>query len=595
MARIPFLFVLLLKYAHGLVQNGMSVLYDGDALHDPEGLVVNMAGTILYIAESGSGEITALDTDTLELAVLKDGLNRPEGLALNQEESRLYISTSNGPDLLSLDLNTLVLTTLYDGIELSKPKGIVVNSADTILYVADDKFNDGKVFSFDLTTSTLIQVAAVEDPNGLALNQAETLLYIAQESNHQLAILNLVTLQVQEVTHNPGSKDLILSIDEQSLYVTVYSGNPKVHSFDLLSFNYTVLHSETFPDNYYVFYGLALDKLGTSLFVGLNYQLDPTFGQIRRYTLATTCLDTDGSLTPKDCTAVGFPKRAAYNRTFCNWPGLPDCDDSLTCCTKCNSGFYPDEAWDAVTNKNACIECQGGQDYVCDSGAYRNGTRCDGFTELDTQTCSTCMNQGINYTCYYGEYLSGRLCDGLSTVDTQTCALCDNSNNQLEYVCGLGEYKDGYPCYGFETQDTQTCRSCSNGGKSYGTFSCPQGQFKGAICSGDDYLDTQVCLSCGNTVNSVYTCPPGDFISGQICPGTTYEDLQTCQVCSNGGTDYTCDVGWYKDGSPCTGGGTDDTQSCAPCGNGGANYVCDNLSVRGTACDGTVRFFFDDL
>lgn len=140
--------------------------------------VVTVANTgVVYVADTGNNRVRKVVNPTPNANITTQSC-WPNSAGLTQCDGGL-----NGQG---------VVTTL--DIPFNAPKGLAVNSAGTILYVADTGNN--RVQKIDLTVSPLTVsdvVTGLNGPTGLALNSAGTTLYIADTNNHSVKTVDLTT------------------------------------------------------------------------------------------------------------------------------------------------------------------------------------------------------------------------------------------------------------------------------------------------------------------------------------------------------------------------------------------------------------------
>lgn len=125
----------------------------------PAGMAVDPSGTYVYAANSSDGNLYSykiLSDGTLtSLATSSDGTNsQPQQVVVSPTGNFLWVSDYNAHQITIWTLTSGVPTssTTFKGSGLSGPLGMAVNTAGTVLYVAD--FSQGLIYWFNVDTST---------------------------------------------------------------------------------------------------------------------------------------------------------------------------------------------------------------------------------------------------------------------------------------------------------------------------------------------------------------------------------------------------------------------------------------------------------
>ncbi len=232
---------------------------DGDArtarFSAPEGLVLDLAGENLYIADSGNHAIRRLELATMQVTTIAGigtvrgsndtsgtggartaaRLNNPRNLVLDPAGTSLYFTDTGNYVIRRLDLTTLEVTTVFgtatkagttDGVGTAArfategpfgpwPGGMVIDarsSGQPVMYVADSP--NQTIRSIDLTTREVKTIAGqagvlgaangtghdatFNKPTGLAIDGAGAL-YVAEANNIDIRRIDLATTEVTTV------------------------------------------------------------------------------------------------------------------------------------------------------------------------------------------------------------------------------------------------------------------------------------------------------------------------------------------------------------------------------------------------------------
>jgi hypothetical protein len=125
-----------------------------------------------------------------------------------------------------------------------------------------------------------------------------------------------------------------------------------------------------------------------------------------------SCTGFDYKMTECAVCNVGCPV-GEYTGTPCDALTDRKCE---FCKTSCPAGHYMQGSCDGTASSDTviCIPC-----HDCDAGHYiDNAEVCDGYNNINTNTCSECLS-----ACDPGQYIYGN-CDGSSTSDVQSCSAC---------------------------------------------------------------------------------------------------------------------------------------------------------------------------
>jgi len=150
-----------------------------------------------YIANSGSNNVSVIDSSTNSVVALIPVGNKPYGVAVNPSGTRVYVSNSGGNSVSVIDTSTnTVVATVAVG---SSPKGVAINPAGTRVYVAN--FNSNSVSVIDTSTNSVINTFFVNIPNDsrvggpsdIAINSTGTRVYVANFNSKSVSVIDTAT------------------------------------------------------------------------------------------------------------------------------------------------------------------------------------------------------------------------------------------------------------------------------------------------------------------------------------------------------------------------------------------------------------------
>ncbi|WP_339540375.1 YncE family protein [Pseudomonas sp. RA_5y_Pfl1_P24] len=161
---------------------------------DPNSLVMNRAGTRLYVTSATTGSITVLGTQPLRVIQTLTGLGSPIRIVISPDDSRVYVSDNSvatGTPINVIEtLNNTVVKTITGLITVN---GMARNSTGTRLYVADH--GDSKLVAFDTSTYQRVSETPVHGPKDVVIAPDNTRAHVATDS-HGWAIVDLASNNV---------------------------------------------------------------------------------------------------------------------------------------------------------------------------------------------------------------------------------------------------------------------------------------------------------------------------------------------------------------------------------------------------------------
>jgi DNA-binding beta-propeller fold protein YncE len=185
----------------------------------------SLTATVILVTNAGGSNVTAYElSNGNELGSpfpITEDLSIPTGLAINPSQTRLYVSDEMNNTINTYDLSTgQKLTTLLSG--LPHPRGITLNAAGTILYVAN--FN-GPAAAYNAMTGASIQTysADMSSYTDVALSPDGNTLYVSNFAGSKVVVYNATTgstLGFSPITTGLGEATAVaVSLDGSILYV----------------------------------------------------------------------------------------------------------------------------------------------------------------------------------------------------------------------------------------------------------------------------------------------------------------------------------------------------------------------------------------
>jgi len=217
----------------------------------------------VYASATGEHKVAVVDMQTLKTIAKTGPVQYPDGIAYAPGPKRVFVSDEHGDADAVIDAtkNSLITT-----IPLGGGAGNTVYDAGSghILVAVHEK---NELVAIDPTTAKIIgrySVPGVESPHGIALDVTARLAFVAGEENHELAVVDLMSMQVL-ATYPVGKDPDVLAFDSglKRLYVSAESGTVTVFRENgktlLLEGTFTMPHAHTVcvdPETHLVYFPL---------------------------------------------------------------------------------------------------------------------------------------------------------------------------------------------------------------------------------------------------------------------------------------------------------------------------------------------------
>jgi YVTN family beta-propeller protein len=171
----------------------------------PNGVAVNPAGTELYVTETTHGFLDVIDIPSYqiryELSLAETTKSNPQGVAVNREGSKIYVASfgTGSIDVFDVVNNTFVYQTADISVGPGGPQGVAVSPDGSKVYATNPyaPFGNGSLYVIDANTNSIIgQVPVGLNPYGVSVNPIGTKIYVANSVSNTVSVVDAITNKV---------------------------------------------------------------------------------------------------------------------------------------------------------------------------------------------------------------------------------------------------------------------------------------------------------------------------------------------------------------------------------------------------------------
>lgn len=166
-----------------------------------------VAAPFAYIANSGSNNVSVIDTASNSVVTAIAVGTQPYGVAVNHAGTRVYVTNQGSNDVSVIDAaSNSVVATITVG---TQPYGVAVNPAGTRVYVAN--LLSSSVSVIDTASNTVIDTVLLEDapygitgsrPSNVAVSLDGTLIYVTDNSSHPVGACKYCLWVIRAADHS---------------------------------------------------------------------------------------------------------------------------------------------------------------------------------------------------------------------------------------------------------------------------------------------------------------------------------------------------------------------------------------------------------
>lgn len=210
----------------------------------PQGIVVNPANQMAYIANQLSGTITVLDSTNQVVKVIQlqpsfPGFSSPVALTVNSKSTSskygyVYVACSVSNTIAVIDLSLNVAATIEAGV---RPVALAFNPVNRLVYVANLVSDNVSVFNAEtFAVVPASPLATGQDPIGVGVNPVNGEIYIANSLGNTISVYssdNVLLTNIDagqypvSITYNPANDSMYAVATDNNV---VYQINPVTHT-----------------------------------------------------------------------------------------------------------------------------------------------------------------------------------------------------------------------------------------------------------------------------------------------------------------------------------------------------------------------------
>ncbi len=202
------------------------------------GVATPPAGTFAYVANTNSGSVTVINTNTLAAvgSIAIGGV--PWGIAVNPAGTRAYVARYDvtGSVVVINTASNLPVATITTG---SGTRYVAVSPDGTRVYASN--FDANTVSVIDAASNTVVATVTVGNrPSGIAVSPTGSFAYVTNENSNDFSVIDTTTNTVIATTSVGGT-----GVGEQPHAVAFHPTAPKAYVMNTATNNFSIINTTT--------------------------------------------------------------------------------------------------------------------------------------------------------------------------------------------------------------------------------------------------------------------------------------------------------------------------------------------------------------
>jgi YVTN family beta-propeller protein len=187
----------------------------------PQAVAVNPSTNKIYVANSGSNNVTVIDGATFATTTVTDSSAiGPAAVAVNPLTNQIYVANLNSNDLTVIAGATNSTSTVPTG---AGPQAVAVNPVTDKIYVANHGGNSVTVI--DGATNSASTVPAGTGPAAVAVNPVTNKIYVANSGSNNLTVIDGATNLTSTLVAGTGPAAVAVNPVTNKIYVANSGSN----------------------------------------------------------------------------------------------------------------------------------------------------------------------------------------------------------------------------------------------------------------------------------------------------------------------------------------------------------------------------------
>jgi len=174
---------------------------------NPDAVAVNPVTNKIYVANSGSSNVTVIDGASNSVSTVTTG-SGPLAVAVNPVTNKIYVATNSNVTVIDGATNTT--TTVSAG---STPYALAVNPVTNKIYVANLDSNNVTVIDGATNSTTTVTDPNANAPYAVAVNPVTNRIYVANKSSNNVTAIDGATNNVTTVTDSSASGPVAVGVN----------------------------------------------------------------------------------------------------------------------------------------------------------------------------------------------------------------------------------------------------------------------------------------------------------------------------------------------------------------------------------------------
>lgn len=210
----------------------------------PQGIVVNPANQLIYVANQLSGSVTVMDGNNQVVKVIQlqpsfPGFASPVALTVNSKSSNskygyVYVACSVANVIAVIDLSLNVATYIPVG---TRPVALAYNPVNNLVYVANLVSDNLSVIDAETFAEAIPALPTGQDPVGVGINPVNGDIYVANSLANSITVYDssnafVITIPIlgqypTSITYNPANNTMYAIATNSN---TIYRIEPATHT-----------------------------------------------------------------------------------------------------------------------------------------------------------------------------------------------------------------------------------------------------------------------------------------------------------------------------------------------------------------------------